>query len=72
MEGGKNREEETECNKKKEKEGTKDEENDKKQGTKDMKQKGPCKPKAEITPRVILNNLELQAHKEHMQTYAII
>ena len=73
MEGGKNREEETESNKEKENDGTKDkEENDKKQGTKDRIQKGPCKPKAEITPRVILNNPELQAHREHMQTYAII
>ena len=38
----------------------------------DKNQKGPCKPKAEITPRVVLNNPELQAHREHMQTYAII
>lgn len=73
MEGGKNREEETENNKEKENDGTKGkEENDKKQGTKDTKQKGPCNPKAEVTPRVISNNPELQAHREHMQTYAII
>ena len=69
MVGGKNREEETESNTEKEKDGTKDkEENDKIQETKDRKQKGPCKPRAEITPRVILNNPELQAHREHMQT----
>lgn len=45
---------------------------DKKQGTKDKKQKGPCKPKAEFTPRVILNDPSLQAHRDHMRTYAII
>ncbi len=53
--------------------GTKDKEiEDKKQGTKDKKSKGPCKPKAEITPTVILNNPKLQAHREHMRMYAII
>ena len=72
-EGGKNKEEETENIKLKENDGIKDkEDNDKKQGTKDKKQKGPCKPKAEITPRVILNDPALQVHREHMQTYAII
>ena len=36
------------------------------------RQKGPCKPKAETTPRVILNDLALQVHREHMGSYAII
>ena len=68
MEDGKrNMEEEIGEAMNKENNGTKDkEENDKKQGTIDKNQKGPCKPKAEITPRVILNNLELQVHREHM------
>lgn len=35
-------------------------------------QKGPCKPKAEVTPRVVLNDPALQAHRDHMRTYAII
>ena len=48
------------------------EEEDKEQGTKDKAQKGPFKTKAEITPRVFLNDLALQAHKDHMLTYAII
>lgn len=41
-------------------------------GSRDRKQKGPYKPKAEITPRVILNDHALQEHREHMGTYAII
>lgn len=45
---------------------------DKIQGTKDKKSKGRCKPKTDTTPKVILNNSELQAHREHMGTYAII
>lgn len=47
------------------------EEEDKKQETKKM-QKGPCKPKAEVTPRVVLNNPLLLAHRDHMRSYAII
>ena len=47
-------------------------EEDKSLGSRDKKQKGPCKPKAEITPRVILNDPALQEHREHMGTYAII
>lgn len=35
-------------------------------------QKGRCKPKAEVTPRVVLDDLALQAHRDHMHTYAII
>jgi len=35
-------------------------------------QKGPCKPKAEVTPRVVLNDPSLQAHMDHMRTYVII
>ena len=48
------------------------EEEDKKQGAKNKAQKGPYKPKAEVTPRVVLNDPALQAHKDHMRTYAII
>lgn len=33
---------------------------------------GPCKPKSEVTPRVVLNDPVLQAHREHMSLYAII
>jgi len=52
---------------------TKDKEGeDKKQDTKEKKQRGPCKPKAKITPRVVLNDPALQAYRDHMQTYAII
>ena len=35
-------------------------------------QKGPCKTKVEVTPRVVLNGPALQAHRDHMRTYAII
>jgi len=36
---------------------TKDkEEEDKSQGSRDIKQKGPCRPKMEITPRLVLND----------------
>jgi len=45
---------------------------DKEQETKDKKHKGPCKPKTDITPRVILNNPALQTYREHMGTHAII
>ena len=48
------------------------EEEDKKQGEKNKAQKGPCKPKAEVTPRVVLNDPALEAHRDHMRTYAII
>jgi len=72
-EGRKNKEEELESTKSKEKDGTKEkEENDKIQGTKDKNQKSQCKPIAEITPRVVLNDPVLQEHRDHMQTYAII
>jgi len=37
-----------------------------------MKHKGPCKAKTDITPRVVLNNPELQAYREHMGIDAII
>jgi len=71
--GKRNTEEEIEGNKTKENNSKKDkEEEDKNQGTKDKKQKGPCKPKAEITPRVVLNDPALQAHRNHMQAYEII
>ena len=50
----------------------KEEEDKKKHETKETKQKGPCKPKAEITLRVILNDPTLKVHREHMQTYATI
>jgi len=48
------------------------EEEDKIQRTRDNKQKGPCRPKTKITPRVVLNDPALQAHRKHMGTYAII
>ena len=35
-------------------------------------QKGPCKPKVEVTPRVVLNDPSLQVHRDHILTYAII
>ena len=66
-------EEETAGGNTKEINGTKDKKGeDKKQGTKDKKQKGPCKPKAKITPRAVLKDPALQADGDHMQTYAII
>ena len=68
-----NMEEEKEGTKTKKNNDTKDkEEEDKMQGYKDKKPKGPCKPKVEITPRVVLNDLALQAHKDHMRTFVII
>lgn len=42
------------------------EEADKEQGIKEKAQKGPCKPKAMITPKVVLNDPPLQAHRDHM------
>ena len=48
------------------------EEEDKEQGAKNKAQKGPCKPKVEVTPRVVLNDPALQAHRDHMRTYGII
>lgn len=66
-------EEETEGTKSKKNNDTKDkEEEDKVHGPKDKKQKGPCKPKAEITPRVVLNDPALHVHRDHIRTYAII
>ena len=41
-------------------------------GTRDKYQKGPCRPKMEITSRVVLTDPVLQEHREHMGTYAII
>lgn len=46
---------------------TKDnEEENKEHRTKDKAQKGPCKPKAKITSKVVLNDPALQAHRDHM------
>lgn len=56
---GRNRdkEKETDGNKTMENSSTKDkEEEDKSHGARDKKQKGPCKPIAEIIPRIILND----------------
>lgn len=33
---------------------------------------GPCKPKISITPRVVLSDPVLQAHREHMVNYVVI
>lgn len=33
---------------------------------------GPCKPRETITTRVVLIDPALQAHREHMATYAVI
>lgn len=66
-------EKETDGTKTKENSSTKDkEEEDKSLGSKDKKQKGPCQLKAEITPRVTLNDPALQEHREHMGTNAIL
>ena len=66
-------EEEQEGNQSRENNNTKEkEEEDKEQGAKSKAPKGPCKPKAEVTPRVVLNDPTLQVHKDHMRTYAII
>lgn len=46
------------------------EEEDKKQEVESKTQKGPCKLKAQVTARVVLNDPSLQKH--YMQTYAII
>ena len=48
------------------------EEEDKNQGSKVQKQQKSCRPKAKITPRVILNDPALQAYREHMANYAIV
>ena len=67
------REEEQKGSKSRENNNTKEsEEVDKKQGIKDDAQKGPCKPKTTIMPRVVLNDPALQVHRDHMHTYAII
>lgn len=59
-----------------EQEGIKSRENNstknKEQGEKTKAQKGPCKPKAEVTRRVVLNDPSLQAYRDHMRTYVII
>lgn len=66
-------EKETDGTRTKENNSTKEKEEEYKNfGSRDKKQKGPCKPKAEITPQVILNDPALQEHMEHMGTYAII
>ena len=50
-------EEEQDYTKARENNNTKEnEEEDKEQGTKNKAQKGPCKPKVEVTPRVVLND----------------
>jgi len=68
-----NNKKETDGARPKENGSTKDkEEEDKSQGTTNNKQKGPWRPKMEITLRVVLNDLALQGHREHMGTYAII
>jgi len=72
-EGGKNNEKELNGDRSKENSSTKDnEEEDKSQGTRDKYQNGPCRPKMEITSRVVLNDSALQEHREHMGTYPII
>jgi len=72
-EGNESREEEKDEDKHRGNKRKKDkEENDKEKGAKTKAQKGPCKPKSEVTPRVVLNDPALQAHRHHMQTYAII
>lgn len=35
-------------------------------------QTGPCKLRATITPLVMLSDLSLQAHREHMENYEVI
>jgi len=81
MENDREPPDEKERNNEEEQEGTKsrehndaleNEEGIKEQGTKDKAHMGPCKPKAAVTQIVILNVLGLQAHMDHMQTYAII
>lgn len=68
-----NSEEEQDGTKSRENKSTKEnEEEHKEHGIKDKAQKEPCKPKATITPRLVLNDPTLQAHGDHMQTYAII
>lgn len=68
-----NMEEDQDLSKSREDNDTKEnEEEDKKQGVENEVQKGPCKPKAEVTPRVVLNDPTLQVQRDHMQTYAII
>jgi len=37
-----------------------------------MSATGPCKPKANIKPWVVLNDHALQGHRDHMMTYAVI
>jgi len=74
-EENRSKEKETDGEKSNEKGNTKDkEEEDKNQGGKkeDVNQKGSCRPRANISPRVVLNNPALQEHREHMETYAII
>lgn len=74
LEGRKrNSEEEQDGNKSKENNSTKEnEQEDKEQGTKDKAHMGPCNPIFAVTPRAVLNDPTLQAHMDHMQTYAII
>lgn len=68
-----NNEKQTNGENSKENRSTKDkEEEDNNQGIMGKKQNGPCRPKMEITPRVVLNNPALQELREHMETYAII
>ena len=62
-EGKKNIEKEIDGTKTKENSSTKDKEEDKSQG--DKKQKGPCKPKAEITARVVLKSCSAGTQGTH-------
>lgn len=45
---------------------------DKGQGTQNRTKMGHCKPKTNTKLRVILNDLALQEHRDHMENYAII
>lgn len=68
-----NSEEEQDGQKSKENNITKENEEEvKENGTKNKAQIGPRKPKAIVTHTVVLNEPSLQAHRDHMQTYAII
>lgn len=65
-EGKESREDEQERVNDRENNSTKEkEDNDKETVAKTKAQKGPCKPKSEVTPRVVLNDPALQAHKDH-------
>ena len=42
------------------------------QNSENKNQNGPCKPRTTITPRVVLSDSALQAHRDHMATYVVI